>query len=730
MANQNRYYRTPFAESGNKAEVPNVSVGGAVGYDTGFGPDYELPQGTVNRKRIERNLYNGMHNGITKNLKQWQENLYPTWIEDDGTGVAFAYPEGMIVNHAGDNWISNEAANQEEPGAGSKWAAYLPSKNTLQGLSGLTSPSDLAQRHRIKATVAEVATGVFKDGDRLEVSDRDNWPFNVVAGVADSFGKLDAGGGNIAQIQITSGIASFAAFGAVGDFNPATGIGTDSRSAIQACINHMISLGGGKIEEHTGKFYLGTGYNEPSYAHQVSIGDQDGTVIVKAPNFDTTGAEFYAGAAGKCFVYAMAKDSKWEGFKAFGYTGGTLGASREQDTPLLINKKSDNIEICGNGYITNSLGDAITVSPDVTVAGGGLGSAPTNIKIHHMTLKERFGNGVMSSLGGTKSREALAIIEGVDVSLHDNLIIGSVDLEPNLTGQYIVRCKIDDNIFSAGHVTPQSTIGADYWHDEPTALTGGTEINNDIKLQGVAGAPIIEGNTCNNNTIESGRVLTGRDYEFESVNNNTFKYGVIQLGNDSNFGSTTIGSVQGNTTRFVYPGSTGFIDINGQVSDSLIAGNASQDASLPCVSVGVASVGPAYDQGNVFKDNLSNSANTYVGTFNKSSVVRGAEKILNADYSKQVVFTIAGTGLTIDWAEHGGNSWYIQQAAGAATSIANIINIPGDGFILNIMAEASAGGSLTILNSASIVLKLGSNLTLENTNSVNIIENFGRRIEI
>ena len=201
MANQNRYYRTPFAESGNKAEVPNVSVGGAVAYDTGFGPDYELPQGTVNRKRIERDLYNGMHNGITKNLKQWQENLYPTWIEDDGTGAAFAYDEGMIVNHDGDNWISNEAANQEEPGSGSKWAAYLPSKNTLQGLSGLTSPSDLAQRHRIETTVAEIATGVFKVGALLEVADRGGAAFNVEIGAANGYNQINAGGGNVAVLQ-------------------------------------------------------------------------------------------------------------------------------------------------------------------------------------------------------------------------------------------------------------------------------------------------------------------------------------------------------------------------------------------------------------------------------------------------------------------------------------------------------------------------------------------------
>lgn len=69
----------------------------------------------------------------------------------------------------------------------------------IQQISGLTEPSDLAQRHRIKTTVAEIATGTFKIGDRLELSDRDNAPFDVVSGgVADGFGILNAGTGKTA----------------------------------------------------------------------------------------------------------------------------------------------------------------------------------------------------------------------------------------------------------------------------------------------------------------------------------------------------------------------------------------------------------------------------------------------------------------------------------------------------------------------------------------------------
>ncbi|AUG84968.1 hypothetical protein MAELSTROM_49 [Pseudoalteromonas phage Maelstrom] len=129
MTNENRYFKTPFAESGDRVEVPDTSVDGVVGFDTGFGSDYELPQGSVNKKRIERDKYNGLHHSITKNLKQWQEHLYPTWIEDAGAGTPFSYPVGMIVNHAGKNWLSNESVNQEEPGVGGKWKEFNETDN-------------------------------------------------------------------------------------------------------------------------------------------------------------------------------------------------------------------------------------------------------------------------------------------------------------------------------------------------------------------------------------------------------------------------------------------------------------------------------------------------------------------------------------------------------------------------------------------------------------------------
>jgi len=159
-----------------------TSVGGAVGFDTGFGSDYELPQGSAGRKRIERDKYNGLHHSITENVKQWQEHLYPTWIEDDGTGVAFAYPVGMIVNHAGQNWASNEAENQEEPGAGSKWDQFEPLRHDLltqESLNAVGGHDAIYDRKIDSISEALVYTKAFT-GLTVIVKDRPEASFKYV----------------------------------------------------------------------------------------------------------------------------------------------------------------------------------------------------------------------------------------------------------------------------------------------------------------------------------------------------------------------------------------------------------------------------------------------------------------------------------------------------------------------------------------------------------------------
>ena len=116
---------------------------------------------------------------------------------------------------------------------------YQVKLNSLQALSGLTEPSDLAQRHRIETTVAEIATGVFNDGDSLTVSDRANAPFDVESGgTSDGYGVLPAGLGLTAKLVIQNDVHNIKHYGAIDG-------AADNTEPMRAAMNAAGLAGGG-----------------------------------------------------------------------------------------------------------------------------------------------------------------------------------------------------------------------------------------------------------------------------------------------------------------------------------------------------------------------------------------------------------------------------------------------------------------------------------------------------
>ena len=126
MANENQYYKFTFAELGNFTVIPDQASSGNVDYESGFGPDYEKVDGESDRKLIERETFNGLMQGVTKNIKQWQESNYPTWIEDNGDGTPFTYIEGSIVDHDGFYWVATEDADIEPSDTATTWRKFKP----------------------------------------------------------------------------------------------------------------------------------------------------------------------------------------------------------------------------------------------------------------------------------------------------------------------------------------------------------------------------------------------------------------------------------------------------------------------------------------------------------------------------------------------------------------------------------------------------------------------------
>ena len=183
MANENQYYKYPFAENGNADEVPDQGSGGVVDYESGYGPDYEKAVGVADRKRIERTSFNGIVKGITKNIKQWQERNFPTWIEDDGSSdpaVPFSYAKGIIVSHNGVNWISIQEGNTDEPSESSpNWIVYNHVETTTTTLfSGAVASGNSASLSESIRNFHMISVVL---GDNSEDSDVKTMPTDAIS---------------------------------------------------------------------------------------------------------------------------------------------------------------------------------------------------------------------------------------------------------------------------------------------------------------------------------------------------------------------------------------------------------------------------------------------------------------------------------------------------------------------------------------------------------------------
>lgn len=120
----NQYWRTPFADGGDKAAIPEaVQPDGSVSLSQGFGPNYELPYSNANSKDIPRDKSNQLDWLITKSLQEYQQNGIPDWIDpSQNGGVNFGYPQWARVRYSdGAPYMSLIAANTALPTDATKW---------------------------------------------------------------------------------------------------------------------------------------------------------------------------------------------------------------------------------------------------------------------------------------------------------------------------------------------------------------------------------------------------------------------------------------------------------------------------------------------------------------------------------------------------------------------------------------------------------------------------------
>jgi microcystin-dependent protein len=88
-----KYFIYPFAQSGDKTPIPEVSVGNPVSYQDGWGPNYELDLiSDPNALPIPRDQTNQLYYDITDAIRQYQTHGVPDFITSaDNLGSPFAY---------------------------------------------------------------------------------------------------------------------------------------------------------------------------------------------------------------------------------------------------------------------------------------------------------------------------------------------------------------------------------------------------------------------------------------------------------------------------------------------------------------------------------------------------------------------------------------------------------------------------------------------------------------
>lgn len=124
-----KYIQKPFAINGDITEIPTeTTLNGAVSFQQGYTQYYELDPATDPlAQRIERSKMNYLFNAITANTKEWQEQTFPAWISDSGSGTPFGYQIGAIVKYTdGKFYQSLTDDNTEPPTNNTNWQEFKP----------------------------------------------------------------------------------------------------------------------------------------------------------------------------------------------------------------------------------------------------------------------------------------------------------------------------------------------------------------------------------------------------------------------------------------------------------------------------------------------------------------------------------------------------------------------------------------------------------------------------
>lgn len=162
-----RFFRVPFAASGDKASVPDaVQTEGYVSFNQGYGPDYAKdPSADAHAKPVERESHNYLLNAITTAIRQYQTHGYPEWITPaDNNGSAFGYDAGVVVVYNGALYLSLATSNIATPGADeTKWQPYIQREATESEAKAGTGSTQIMTPRRVKTLASYLDDQVIEE---------------------------------------------------------------------------------------------------------------------------------------------------------------------------------------------------------------------------------------------------------------------------------------------------------------------------------------------------------------------------------------------------------------------------------------------------------------------------------------------------------------------------------------------------------------------------------------
>ena len=330
-------------------------------------------------------------------------------------------------------------------------------------------------------------------------------------------------------------IDAVADFGLVPDFDPSTGVsnGTNNTAAFQKMMNNVVAIGGRcRIRIPSGTYRFARLDNSLEGAVTAALGRPNAglkKVLIEGDGFSTI---LHHDSVGRMFGLYNAQDVIIRDMSVIGFGGGAPNLARERDSAFSLGYNCRNVIFEGM-YIDNHFGDCIYFGGDLN-DGSIRGKFSRDVTVRHCILKERYGNGKRSwstDNTGTRSRLALAVIDVVGLKVHDNLIFGEIDLEPNSDNQNLQYVHIHDNDFRTGEV---GTVTNPY-ECEPLYADVTRIIRGGVTSQSIAATISSASITVENNSIQYGRLrLTATPARgYTQLRNNRIRKGGIFLGHYS-----------------------------------------------------------------------------------------------------------------------------------------------------------------------------------------------------